>query len=52
MAFAAVSRQAQLHADRVVARKAALVRPLQFQAQAIRLRQGLGSAQQHGTCAV
>ena len=52
MAFAAVCRQAQLHADRVVARKAALVRPLQFKAQTIGLWQGLGATQQNGACAV
>ena len=52
VAFAAICRQAQLHADGVVSGKTALVRPLELEAQAIGLRQGLGSAQQHRTCAI
>ncbi|MPM71676.1 hypothetical protein SDC9_118646 [bioreactor metagenome] len=48
MACATIGRQAQLHAHGIVAGKAALVRPLELEAQSVGLGQGLGAAQQHG----
>ena len=52
MTCATIGCQAQLHAHGVVAGKAALVRPLELEAQSVGLGQGLGTAQQHGARAV